>query len=68
VETRTSPKDKRGGRVMAAYLPANLVALVEARARIEERSNSQVIRRALRESMSDEQSDADEFDDQGLAA
>jgi hypothetical protein len=63
VATQTSPKDTRGGRVIAAYLPANLVALVEARARIEERSNSQVIRRALRAAMSDKQSGTDALDD-----
>jgi metal-responsive CopG/Arc/MetJ family transcriptional regulator len=41
--------DERGGRTLAAYLPADLAEQVDARAEREDRSRSQIIRRVLRD-------------------
>jgi Ribbon-helix-helix protein, copG family len=47
-------QEKQASHLLTAYLPADLAEAIEARARAEERSISQVIKRALRVAISDD--------------
>lgn len=50
----TSNSSEQGNRVVSASLPPNLVSVLEARAETEDRSLSQVVRRALAAALHEE--------------
>ena len=58
-------QEKQPSRLLTAYLPADLAEDIEAEARAQERSVSQVMKRRLRKAMSDDASGAQPSEELG---